>query len=482
MKNLVVRGGTLLAAESAESLIREEIARSKLPALPEERILSCFDHTMVQVAWSVATWLFVTGAWTGMATPVPLAIIAALFGCTVPLVLHSFFGVFFARWGFDQAIGARATFGPLGTKIAILALGIPVYWGWASIPAVMFGRAANQILTLLGGSGFICSTVLWSLVCLVIGLYITYKGAVWVKWIFRIASPAMIVLIAIISWVIIREYGLAHILSVKPEGFHDDPLLNFMNAVEINVGLGFSWVFNFAVFTRLCKSESAAYYGTFLGWGILWAVLCIPAILAAAVAGASDPVEVLVTIGGGWALLYLILLAMANPSSQVCQAYWISLTLRTMFPRLKWLYAVLLNVAILVLILIPAAYDSYGKFITLVAALYGSLGSVWILDIILRKFNVNMKDVYDEARTSAYYYWKGINFWPFICTAVGTAVSLLIYNPLTGKVLVPGIFKCLGASIPGALVAMAVYYIVAKVVLMPRGIGYPVIPEPGQGR
>jgi len=74
----------------------------------------------VTTAWSIATWLFVMGAWQAFAVPLHLAIIATLFGCTVPLLFSGLIGRFYTRWGVDMAFGGRATYGSLGNKIIIL--------------------------------------------------------------------------------------------------------------------------------------------------------------------------------------------------------------------------------------------------------------------------------------------------------------------------------------------------------------------------
>lgn len=462
-------------AKAASKYVDDEIVNSKLPSLPKERMFSLYDHTCIQIAFSVATWLFVTGAATGMLVPLRLAIPVTFIGTTIPLILQSFFGNFFARWGVDQAIGSRATFGPRLAKWLILIVAIPVYWGWASIPATMFGRAAHQVGEVFGYSGWASNAMLWGLVCVGLGLFITYKGPVWVNRTFRVASPAMIVLIAIVTVVILVKYGWSHVWSIEPKGYSETPWQNFIFALEINIGLGFSWLFNFSAFTRLCKTETSAYYGTFLGWGFFWAVLCIPGILGALVAQVSDPVGVLATIGGGWTVLYLGLLLLANPSSQVCEAYWISVTLKAMFPRLKWGMAVLLNASIVFLVLWPGAYDQFAKFITFIAAIFGALGAVWIVDVLLRRLQVRMRDLYDESPSSVYWYWKGMNLWSVLCAGLGATFSLVVFNPLTGVIHYPGVFSVAGASLPGAVIAGVCYFAVARLYLMPRGIGFPVV-------
>jgi NCS1 family nucleobase:cation symporter-1 len=460
-----------------EEKVKWEVYRSRLPAFPGDRIFSGVDHTLVTTAWSIATWLFVMGAWQGFAAPLHLAIIATFFGCTVPLLFQSLLGKYHCRWGVDVAFGARATFGPLGTKILVLLFGIVPAWCWISIPAIMFGNAMSKILTAYGMTGVITNEFLWGVPCMALGLFFTYMGPDWVKWAMRLATPIMLVLIAIITWKMLTVWGWSNIAAIRPEGLNPNPYLSFIIAVEMAIGLGVSWLFQFACYGRICKSETGAYYGTYIGWGLLWALLAIPAMFVALVAGASDIIDGLALIGGGWVILYLGLLVLANPSSLATNGYLVALTLRNFFPKIPWVAAVGVNFIVLILVAIPWAYDSFASFVILIATFCMSIAAVWVLDVILRRFNVSITDLYDETRKGAYYYYKGINIWVIIAVAIGTIVSFLIWNPMTQEIHNEAIFSVLGGSIPGAAVAAAVYYIFYRLIILPRKLGLPAIPK-----
>ena len=466
-------------AEMSEQMMHAEALKSRLPTLPiaSERPLGWFDLLLVQVSFSVATWMLITGAYLGMATTLPLAIIAGLFGCSMPLAFHAFIGKACARWGVDHAILTKATAGPIGTLILMIGISFFCYLGWTSIPVVMFGRAAHEALNWLGVTGGIASPVLWSFFVLGVSSYILWRHTNVFKYFFRIVTPLILVLLALITYRMATAYGWSYIASIRPEGFHPDPFISFRIAVEIAVGLGFSWVFCFAIYCRQAKSESGAYYGTWLGWGAIWAICMIPAIMAALVAGVLDPVYILKEIGGEWVLVYMSFLVLANTFSAICTMYIVSLTARTLWPRLRWIQAVAINWLVIGLILLPWVYDVYGSFISLVGSCCGPCGVVLVVDLFLKRFNVNLPELYNETKGSAYYYWKGINPLVFLCMAVGTAFSFLIYNPLTLEVHIEGVFRVVGAAIPASLAAGLLYYILARVFLVPKKIGFPPIPK-----
>jgi len=465
-------------AKTSEEMMRAEALKSRLPTLPNERPLAWFDVLLIQISFSVATWMLITGAYIGMATPLYLAIIAGIFGCSLPLFFHCFIGKACARWGLDHAILTKAAAGPIGTLILTIGISIFTYLCWTSIPVVMFGRATHEVFSWLGVTGGIASPVLWSFIVLGVASYILWRHTATLKYFFRIVTPLILALLALLTYRMVAEYGWVYIASIRPEGFHPDPFISFMIAVEIAVGLGFSWIFCFAIYCRQAKSEGGAFYGTWLGWGVVWAICMIPAIMAALVAGVTDPVYVLKEIGGGWVLLYMCFLVLANIFSAICTMYIVSLTARTLWPRLRWIHAVAINWFVILLILMPAVYDLFGSFIAFIGAWCGPAGVILVVDLLLRRFNVNMLELYDETKKSAYYYWKGVNWLVFLCAGAGTSISLLIYNPLTAVPHIEGVFRVAGAAIPGSVAAGILYYILARVFLVPRKIGFPPIPKP----
>ena len=471
-----------MAKQTTAEMVREEVVKSRMPTLPDERALGMTDMILIQVSFSVATWMLVLGAWTGMATPLPLAIIACLVGCSLPLFFHSLIGPFVARWGLDNGIITNSVAGPVGTILIVVLVTTPMYIGWTSIPIVMFGRTVHESFGFLGVSGALTNAELWSFIALGVAFVILWRAAAILKFFFRIVTPCILLLLILLTYKIFSHYGWSHIAQIIPEGFHKDPWTSFMIAMEMNVGLGFSWPFSFAVYCRLAKSESAAYYGTWWGWGPIWAIACIPAIAGGLVAGVSDPVYLLKDIGGAWVVLYMIFLGVANIFSGICTMYIVALTARVVWPKLSWLQALSINLLVIILILVPAAYDQYGTFVAFYGALLGPLGVVWVVDIILRKMNINMREIYDVTPKSSYYYWKGLNLLFVFSCALGTVISLAIYNPVTCVPHIESIFRVCGAAFPASLIAGFSYLILAKLFLIPRKIGFPPIPQPAKVR
>lgn len=455
----------------------EEASKSRLLALPGERTLGMRDMILIQTSFSTATWLLLTGAYVGFSAPFWPAFIASFVGVSLPLLLHSFMGRMTTRYGIDQSILARATWGPIGTILILPLFLFLVYVVWTSIPVVMFGRVTDEALAFVGAEGSWTDPRIWSIVALAISSLILWKSAAILHWFFRFVTPTIVIVLVLLTARTISVVGWDELIHIIPEGFDPDPDMSYMIGSEIAIGLGFSWVFCYSIYGRMAKSENVGFFGPVIGWGPMWGLLSAPAIMAALAAGVTDPVYLLEEASGVWVALYLVFLFFANIFSAVCTMYIVSLSARTLWPKLPWGAAVLINALVIILVFWSAAYDQFGKFITLVGATMGPLGTIMVVDYFLKRFHVNVREVYTQKKGSGYWYYWGINPYAFIALALGAGLSYWMYNPFTAAVAQPAVFQIAGAAIPSSLLAGVVYYVLARLFLVPQRMGFPEVPS-----
>lgn len=462
---------------SDHKTIKVNPEKSYLPMLPDERHINFFGMLSITSAASIATWLFVSGTFIGMYTNVLYGWIAGFFGVCVALVYHNYLTTIFTRWGIDQGVLGNATWGPKGNKGIVVGVGVVLGWSWSCIPAIMMGNAVNLLFGMIGVTGFIANPTLWALLTFFLGLFIGYKGTALMDRLFRIATPIMAVLIIMVTYVILNEYGFAATFAAWPAVLPvEDPITGFIIATEIAVGVGFSWPFFLGAFAKPALSEKHSFNSTFIGYGVVWALAMLPAIATSTLSGAGDPVDALFQIGGAWAGVWLLMLLVANMSSVVSNPYWISMAFVSMFPKLKWKYAILINMVVIIAIINQSIYTSFATFAAVAAAMYGPSGCVWVTDILLRKSTFNLYHAYNTTKRSVYYYWGGVNWLAMLATAIGFVSVLLIWNPLTFEVHIPALYGIVGASIPGSIIASLVYVVFYKLILQPKKIG--VIDDP----
>jgi NCS1 family nucleobase:cation symporter-1 len=460
-----------------EEEITKQTQFSKIPVLARERFLGWNGNFSLAIAANIASWLIVTGCWMGMLVPVPIAILLSIAGAGIAIIAPSLISRFASRYGLDQGIYLKVVFGSLGVFLVLIPL-IVIFWGWACIPIVMFGRISQSLIGIWGGStsAAYASPVLWTLVCFGLGLYLSWVGPRWQQRVFMVAAPAMVVLLIMFTIRMITHYGWSELMAVIPPYFAEDPKMAFMLAWELQVGCGFSWFLVEGEWSRQCKSERIAFWPNALSWGILWGVFCIPSIFVGAMAGVTDIVTAVMIIGGAWTVLYLILMILANPSSVVLIDYAAGLTFKTMFRKLKWHWAVLTCIPATIALSFWV-YDWYGAFVSLISEAVGVVAGVAVVHMLLAKTRISLKDAYAPWGAGAYGYWKGVN-WPAIAACiVGFTFSFAIYNPMTMVPHVWSIFGVVGAGIPACLVGGLTYYILYRIFLKPKRIGFPEVPE-----
>ncbi len=69
--------------------------------------------------------LYFEGETAHVATPLPLAIIACMVGCSLPLLFHNLIGPFVTRWGLDNGIITNSVAGPVGTLLIVILVTTP---------------------------------------------------------------------------------------------------------------------------------------------------------------------------------------------------------------------------------------------------------------------------------------------------------------------------------------------------------------------
>jgi len=233
-------------------------------------------------------------------------------------------------------------------------------------------------------------------------------------------------------------------------------------SLELNVGLGFSWLVYIGQWCRLARSESAAINGTYLGWGLMLNVAGIFGAFTALLVGSLDPVDWMIPVGGlALGIFGLVLLVLANLTSTVVLVYSQALSVKTVAPKTRWSRAVLTSLPAGLLMLSPTVYDNYQKFLMYVSFVMAAFGGVLVIDWYMRRQRMEVGALYD-AGNPHYRYWAGFNPAAVLAVAVASAFYWITYNPVTGAAA-PW-FDFLGAGIPTFFIAAAVYFISAKTV------------------
>lgn len=458
---------------------RIDAEQSKLPITPKEHHINYKAMMMIMTSGAIASWAFVTGSSIGVLVPTKYGVCAALFGCTIAIAVIGYMACVYARYGTDMSVIGRSTWGHRGVYVMIIGLGFTTTYGWGSLPMIMLGKSGATFANAIGlPDGPFTTWQLWSFVALGLGLWITYKGTAVIDKVSAIAAPIIVCLILFICFVLAKQFGFSTAWNSLPIGVSGDRgtmVHNYMLAVEVALGVGFSWPFLFSAYTKPATTENAAYTPTIIGSGIMWSLCCVAPCITAVLTGASDPVQALADMGGSYVVIWMIMLLFANFGSVMINPYFLSCSLSAMFPKLKWKYAVAIQAIYAVAIVFPVFYESFGNVICFAGMIEAPAGCIWALDYFVKK-KINLRHCYakGEARKkSAYWYTGGFNPAAWIGVAVGAAFGMWLSNPFTGAIKWMGLFDLFGAMIPASVVGCVVYYLIFRFYQVPRGIGMP---------
>jgi len=452
--------------------IKEEILFNLLPTRDTERVYGLWDFLAVQICFGIAAWFFLVGSLTGLTVRAEDAIPIILFGNSLPLLLIATMAVIFARYGVEQWLGSSAVLGHR-LKDIWLFIYITSSFGWIAYASFLFGESAIKFVKVFNGPVIftqeVPGAIIFAIVATLMGMYFAYLGPTALKNLIRAAAVFLLVVLVFFTWTVFSKFGLESILDAKPAKPLETLAWSRASAIEYNVGLGFSWAFWYGQWTRLAKSESAAFHGCLWGWGILAATAGIFSTFVALALGVYDPSEWIVTLGGSLAALGLLLFAVANISSVAALVYPMSITLRSRFPNLSWLYAVLICSLPAILLENPLVFKSYGVYLAYIALLTGTYGGIMVADYFLvsrGKFAWRIRDLYLAGPQSQYWLWGGFNPAAVIATLAGAGFYLWTLEPLRW-VSPNGLFPYITAGIPSFFVAFVAYVVVMRLWVLP---------------
>jgi len=450
-----------------EGQIKREVHFGFLPALPKDRQFGIWDFIAIQSGFGIAAWCFLVGGLTGTVVNAKAAVPIILFGNAFPVFLIVPLAIFFARYGVDTFIGARSALGYRGSDLFFVLFAV-LNLGWITVACFMLGESAIKLANAMGASPFWTARTtgapIFAIIAFFIAFWVAYKGPVAIKWFTRIGVPAIIAILVGLIGVILFGEGLGTVFSIQASSPYDDVARGYASALEWNVGLGFSWLPYIGQWCRLAKTEKAAFYGTFWGYGVVLNVAGVFGAFTALLVASLDPTDWMIAIGGtSWGLLGLVLLILANTTSAVILIYSQAISLKTVFPTQKWRNAVFTTLPAVFLMLSPVFYDGYGSFLAYVSFIMAAFGGILVVDFfVLRKQKVDLKALYN--RGGNYQFWKGFNPSALISLVLSAVFYFWNYNPLTDRAGI--LFKYISAGIPTYFFAAILYFLLSKYVFV----------------
>ena len=477
------RAATRATSQTAESQTVESRSASlgSFPLLKGERIWSGAEFTWVNISLAIATWAFLVGGSTALLVGFQQGLAAMIIGNAIGLSIMVLASVVASqRHGGEQYTMLRPVFGLVGVGILVFTVILITEMGWSSLLSIMVGRAVTQVSNEAFGTDFgpesVMVTVV-SLAAIAAAWWILSRGPVMIGRFNKFIAPGLVVITAGLMVFLVLNTSWDALMTASPLAPFEDSRLNFMLAVEFNVGVGFSWYPVMGSLARLTKSPKAATGPAFGGLFIATVIAQAVGMGAALTLGDSDPTVWMMPFGGpllGGAILLFI--AFANITSTSSIVYSTVLALRhssgNLLAKTPWpLLCAGFFVLPAILAFFPGfMYEQFMVFVTISGAFLSAMCGAIIVDyFVMRRQHLHLPDMFTPGAASRYHFTGGVNWAGLAAVTAGAVFYLSIYNPVTLETL--PVFSYTTASLPAALLAGAVYYLLASLAYKWRNLG-----------
>ncbi|MFT5138460.1 MAG: NCS1 family nucleobase:cation symporter-1 [Lysobacterales bacterium] len=432
------------------------------PLLPNEREYTTSSAHLTAFAYAVATWCFITGGFTA-------SYVGAVEG-VVCLVAGNLIGVFLMssslsmgchRYGIEQIDFCKPAFGQNGAKIVLIFYLINML-GWSGLILVMFGNGIVNVVEALGyqapewlvGAG------------VALGLWLTYiittRGVHLLSIFNSIITPALIIVVSFMFYMLIKSHGWSEILAAPPLDPLESDWLNYAIAVELGIASGMSWWGGIGFLARNTKTRRNAIYPHVIQLGFMTGIVCSIALFSGLVVGSDDPTKWMVPLGGVvMGIVSLGFVALANITSTSVSLFASGLAMRHIpgLHTVSWKMIILIGcVPLAFFIFWPnELYDMGDVFLAYNGTMHAPVGGVLLVDyFLLRKQHFHLPSIFEAAPSGKYYYTKGFNILALVCIVIGQLTYFWVYNPFTDEAR--EVFRFVPASIAAFVVPAFVYW------------------------
>jgi len=452
-------------ANSAESTIYEGDLLSvygREPLLPNEREYKFWSAHGTCFAYAIATWCFLTGGIT--------ASYVGAFEGMVCLIAGNLIGVFLVsaslsagcqRYGVEQIDFCKPAFGQNGARVVLVFYLLNMI-GWSGLILVMFG---NGIVNILDAMGYTAPDWLVG-AGVALGIWLTYiittRGVHLLSLFNSIITPALIVIILFMFYMLISSHGWDEIMNAPPLDPLDTPWLNYAIAIELGVASGMSWWGGIGFLARNTRTRRNAIYPEVIQLGLVFGFVCSIALFSGLVVGSDDPTKWMVPLGGAFmGVMALAFVALANITSTSVSLFASGLALRHLpsLHRRSWKFIILLTCIPLVFFVVwpNELYDMGDAFLAYNGTMHAPVGGILLVDyFFLKKQRLHLRSIFEAAPNGLYYYSKGFNILALACVIIGQLTYFWVYNPFTDEAR--EVFRFVPASIAAFVVPAILYW------------------------
>lgn len=413
------------------------------PILKKEKLYGFLDALLVLSGYCIATWSYTQGTYLASLVGFKQLFIGAFFGAILMLAVYQLPVILSVRYGIDIWVWLKGVFGKNGVVLMTVVI-IIINYPWYAVCADLFASSMSNLFGIFGIRLPDNMHTTLAILCVVIGTLIAYKGLGAITWTTRILVPLLLLLgvvVVIVGFTSVPFEVIWDYKPVRPEG--ELNIIPYIISIEANFAFVITLVGGMAEVPRLTKNENSGFWAGVLGQGLAGSFfVVVGAVMAIAMQYVTgemidDPTLMMATLSvPALALSSLLLVAFANIGTQAVGSYIYGVMLKSSFKKANYTVIILiLGLYVALLCVWGKIIEYFGSFLTIGACIYAPLASLLFTDFfIVRKQKFSIRSAFELKGHNAYRYTKGFNVVGLLCVAAGVAMSLAVYNPVTGEI------------------------------------------------
>lgn len=413
------------------------------PILKKEKLYGFLDALLVLSGYCIATWSYTQGTYLASLVGFKQLLIGAFFGAILMLAVYQLPVILSVRYGIDIWVWLKGVFGKNGVVLMTVVI-IIINYPWYAVCADLFASSMSNLFGIFGIRLPDNMHTTLAILCVVIGTLIAYKGLGAITWTTRILVPLLLLLgvvVVIVGFTSVPFEVIWDYKPVRPEG--ELNIIPYIISIEANFAFVITLVGGMAEVPRLTKNENSGFWAGVLGQGLAGSFfVVVGAVMAIAMQYVTgemidDPTLMMATLSvPALALSSLLLVAFANIGTQAVGSYIYGVMLKSSFKKANYTVIILiLGLYVALLCVWGKIIEYFGSFLTIGACIYAPLASLLFTDFfIVRKQKFSIRSAFELKGHNAYRYTKGFNVVGLLCVAAGVAMSLAVYNPVTGEI------------------------------------------------
>ena len=358
--------------------------------VPERlRVLGGLDTALLWGNLGVSLLVLVAGAFLVPALSLPEAVVAIVVGALVGNLMLAAAGAIGADARVPAMVLMRAPLGRRGSYLPTI-LNVAQCLGWAIFELIIIAAAAaalSEEVFGFKGRGF------WTVVFGVCAGALALLGPVGFvrRFVRRFALWAVLASLLYLSWWAIDGADLATHWRAEGEGGSSVVL-----GIDLVVAITVTWIPLAADYTRFCRSRSAAFAGTFVGYLIpsLWMFLLGSLLVLGR--DLSDPVAVpaAVAAAGVTAAIALFAVTVDETDEAFANTYSTAVSLQNLLPGVPQKLLVVASAAIATVGALTIELRNYEAFLLLLGSFFVPLFGVLLADWLLAGRRYTPADVF----------------------------------------------------------------------------------------